>query len=89
MGDTSWAAALARIEEYYDEVPRAVTTTEEVGPFTLFVAEEGTGWQYYARPRLHGTRPFTPADLKVRATRGLRPALNEIMSPRGEACVHS
>ena len=60
MGDTSSGAALARIEEYYDEVPRAVTTTEEVGPFTLFVAEAGTGWQYYARPRLHGAAPFTP-----------------------------
>ena len=45
---------LDRVEDYYDEVPRAVTTVEEVGPFTLFVAEEGTGWQFYARPRRSG-----------------------------------
>ena len=50
---------LARIEAYYDCVPRAVATTEEVGPFTLFIPEEGTGWQFYARPRLHGTHAFT------------------------------
>lgn len=52
-------ATLARIEAYYDEVPRAVAATEEVGPFTLFLAEEGTGWQFYARPRLHGSGRFT------------------------------
>ncbi|WP_353354063.1 GNAT family N-acetyltransferase [Intrasporangium sp. DVR] len=51
---------LERIEEYYDLVPRAVATTEEVGPFTLFVPEDGTGWHFYARPRLHGTHAFTP-----------------------------
>src|SRR5690349_24321573 len=51
---------LDRIEAYYDCVPRAVATLEEVGPFTIFVAEEGTGWQFYARPRLGGTAGFTP-----------------------------
>ena len=51
----------ARIEEYYDLVPRAAATTEEVGPFTLFVPEEGTGWHFYARPRLHGSSTFTAA----------------------------
>ncbi|WP_374971069.1 GNAT family N-acetyltransferase [Terrabacter sp. BE26] len=54
---------LDRIEAYYDCVPRAVSTTEEVGPFTLFVAEEGTGWQFYARPRRGGTAAFTPEDV--------------------------
>ncbi|WP_353509094.1 GNAT family N-acetyltransferase [Intrasporangium sp.] len=49
----------ARIEAYYDLVPRAAATTEEVGPFTLFVPEEGTGWHFYARPRLHGSATFT------------------------------
>jgi ribosomal protein S18 acetylase RimI-like enzyme len=56
-------ARLDRIEAYYDCVPRAVATTEEVGPFTLFVAEEGTGWQFYARPSLGGTAAFTPQDV--------------------------
>ena len=54
---------LDRIEHYYDCVPRAVTTTEEVGPFTLFVADEGTGWQFYARPRLGGAT-FTADDVR-------------------------
>ena len=55
---------LDRIEAYYDCVPRAVTTTAGVGPFTLFVAEEGTGWQFYARPRLGGGSVFTDEDVR-------------------------
>ncbi len=43
---------LAEIERYYDAVPRPVASTEEVGPFTLFVADHDIGWQFYARPRL-------------------------------------
>src|SRR5690349_22193825 len=54
---------LDRIEAYYDCVPRAVATLEEVGPFTLFVADEGTGWQFYARPRLGARHTFTPDDV--------------------------
>jgi ribosomal protein S18 acetylase RimI-like enzyme len=57
-------ALLAAIESYYDAVPRPVARTEEVGPFTLFVAEEGTGWQFYARPRLGGTDDFTADDVR-------------------------
>lgn len=55
---------LERVERYYDLVPRAVATTEEVGPFTLFVPEEGTGWQFYARPRRSGSATFTPATVE-------------------------
>ena len=51
---------LDAIETYYDTVPRAAATTEEVGPFTLFLAEEGTGWDFYARPGSAGTRPSRP-----------------------------
>jgi ribosomal protein S18 acetylase RimI-like enzyme len=54
---------LDRIEGYYDCVPRAVAAVETVGPFTLFVAEDGTGWQFYARPRLDGRAAFTEADV--------------------------
>jgi ribosomal protein S18 acetylase RimI-like enzyme len=43
---------LDAIEQCYDAIPRGASNTEEVGPFTLFIAAEGTGWQYYARPRL-------------------------------------
>jgi ribosomal protein S18 acetylase RimI-like enzyme len=55
---------LDRIETYYDTVPRAAATTEEVGPFTLFLAEEGVGWQFYARPRLGGDDVFTADDVR-------------------------
>jgi ribosomal protein S18 acetylase RimI-like enzyme len=55
---------LDAIEAYYDTVPRAAGTTEEVGPFTLFLADEGTGWQFYARPRLGGDGPFTAEDVR-------------------------
>ncbi len=55
---------LDAIEAYYDTVPRAAGTTEEVGPFTLFLAEEGTGWQFYARPRLGGDATFTADDVR-------------------------
>jgi ribosomal protein S18 acetylase RimI-like enzyme len=56
-------ARLDRIEAYYDCVPRAVASVEQVGPFTLFVAEPGTGWQFYARPRLGGRDVFTAEDV--------------------------
>ncbi len=55
---------LDAIEAYYDTVPRAAATTEEVGPFTLFLAQEGTGWQFYARPRLGGEDRFTAHDVR-------------------------
>jgi ribosomal protein S18 acetylase RimI-like enzyme len=55
---------LDAIEAYYDTVPRAAGTTEEVGPFTLFLADEGTGWQFYARPRLGGGDAFTAEDVR-------------------------
>ena len=57
-------ARLDRIEAYYDCVPRAVATVEQVGPLTLFVADEGTGWQFYARPRLGGRSAFTAEDVR-------------------------
>ena len=48
---TTDAELLARIERYYDAAPRASATTEEVGPFTLFLRSDPRGWPYYARPR--------------------------------------
>lgn len=55
------ADLLTRIETYYDAVPRSAATTEEIGPFTLFVPT--VGWPYYARPRLGVTGPFTIEDV--------------------------
>jgi ribosomal protein S18 acetylase RimI-like enzyme len=58
MGPMSASAGLIdAIEVYYDAVPRAASTGEQVGPFTLFV---GRGpWGYYARPTLGTTTSFT------------------------------
>jgi ribosomal protein S18 acetylase RimI-like enzyme len=60
---------LSAIEAYYDAVPRAVSTVEEVGPLTLFLAEPGTGWQFYARPRLGLEADVTPDDVRRVLTR--------------------
>jgi ribosomal protein S18 acetylase RimI-like enzyme len=48
---TTDAELLGRIERYYDLAPRVTATTEEVGPFTLFLRSDPRGWPYYARPR--------------------------------------
>jgi ribosomal protein S18 acetylase RimI-like enzyme len=55
---------LDEIEIYYDTVARAVATTEEVGPFTLFLAEDDIDWQFYARPRLGCDEAFTADDVR-------------------------
>ena len=55
---------LTRIETYYDTVPRAVATVEEVGPFTLFLADPATGWRFYARPRLGAEPDVTAEDVR-------------------------
>jgi ribosomal protein S18 acetylase RimI-like enzyme len=55
---------LAEIERYYDAVPRPVATSEEVGPFTLFLASDGLGWEFYARPRLGLDQPVTADDVR-------------------------
>jgi ribosomal protein S18 acetylase RimI-like enzyme len=56
--------SLDTIERCYDAIPRVAGSTEEVGPFTLFVAAEGTGWQFYARPRLGLTDDLTADDVR-------------------------
>jgi len=60
------AGLIGAIEVYYDAVPRAASTVEHVGPFTLFV---GRGpWGYYARPTLGTTTAFTSGHVaEVRA----------------------
>ncbi|WP_405014439.1 GNAT family N-acetyltransferase [Kitasatospora sp. NBC_01539] len=45
------AAALDRIERFYDAVPRSAARAEDLGPLTLFVRED-EGMPYYARPGL-------------------------------------
>src|SRR6478609_9384231 len=55
---------LSVIERYYDTVPRVAATTEEIGPFTLFVADPDTSWQFYARPRLGLAGDVTADDVR-------------------------
>ena len=58
------ADELTVIERYYDTVPRVAATTEEIGPFTLFVATPEVSWQFYARPRLGLTEDITVDDVR-------------------------
>lgn len=55
---------LLTLERYYDTVPRSVATTEECGPFTIFVPGEVTRWTFYARPRLGLTADITADDVR-------------------------
>jgi GNAT superfamily N-acetyltransferase len=71
------------IERYYDAVPRPVATTEEVGPFTLFLAHEGIGWDFYARPRLGLDQPVTAQDVRRLFDRQV-----ELGRPRNIEWVH-
>jgi ribosomal protein S18 acetylase RimI-like enzyme len=54
-------ALLQRIEGFYDLVPRASAHTEQLGPFTLFVADYG--WPFYARPRIGARDAATTTDV--------------------------
>ncbi|WP_282204462.1 hypothetical protein [Kitasatospora fiedleri] len=73
---------LARLETYYDAVPRFSATTEEHGPFTLFV-RTGQGWHYYGRPTPGGPGVFTAEDVeRVRARQ------REIGAPESFEWVH-
>ena len=74
---------LTRIEHYYDTVPRVAAETEEIGPFTLFVAGEGTSWQFYARPRLGLTADITADDVRRVVARQ-----DELGVPRAIEWVH-
>ncbi|WP_367140817.1 GNAT family N-acetyltransferase [Streptomyces sp. STD57] len=57
----------ARIEQYYDAVPRSGARAEDFGPLTLFV-REGRGWPFYARPALGWSGPVSAGDVaRVRA----------------------
>ncbi|MFC4020235.1 GNAT family N-acetyltransferase [Micromonospora sp. GCM10011542] len=52
----------ARLERFYDSVPRDGARAEEYGGLVLFV-REGAGWPFYARPRLDATAPASLADI--------------------------
>lgn len=74
---------LQTLEVYYDAAPRPTATTEEVGPFTLFVSTGQTRWPYYARPRLGVAHDFTAADVDE-----LRSRQRELGVPESLEWVH-
>jgi ribosomal protein S18 acetylase RimI-like enzyme len=71
----------ARLERFYDAVPRDAAVTEEIGGFVLFV-REGAGWPYYARPRLGGETP-SAADVTA-----VRQRQRELGAPEAFEWVH-
>jgi ribosomal protein S18 acetylase RimI-like enzyme len=74
---------LAMLETYYDAAPRPSATTEEVGPFTLFLRAHADGWPYYARPRLGLTDEITADDVVAVRTRQ-----RELGAPESLEWVH-
>jgi N-acetylglutamate synthase-like GNAT family acetyltransferase len=60
-------ALLARLEQFYDAVPRPGARTEDLGPFTLFISLGD--WSFYARPRLGLVGEIDPADVAAMRTR--------------------
>jgi ribosomal protein S18 acetylase RimI-like enzyme len=55
----------ARLERYYDGVPRTAARAEDFGSLTLFVRNDPAGYPYYGRPTLGGTEPVTPTDVQA------------------------
>lgn len=53
---------LARIEAFYDAVPRQLAHVEQVGPLVLFNPGDASSWPYYVRPAL-GAVDVTAADV--------------------------
>jgi ribosomal protein S18 acetylase RimI-like enzyme len=74
---------LSTLETYYDAAPRPTATTEEVGPFTVFLQTEDDGWPFYARPTLGDQAPVTRAQVEV-----VRRRLREIGVPEHIEWVH-
>lgn len=50
---------LSTLETYYDDAPRPLARTEQVGPFTLFLHDDPEGWPFYARPTRGHDGPFS------------------------------
>src|SRR5262245_17940301 len=66
----------ARIERFYDAVPRDVARAETYGSLVLFV-RAAPGWPFYARPRLDATEPPSAADIMAVRARQLDLGLPE------------
>jgi ribosomal protein S18 acetylase RimI-like enzyme len=56
---------LSTLETYYDAAPGPMATTEEVGPFTIFLQSTEGGWPLYARPNLGNQAPITRVQVEA------------------------
>lgn len=74
---------LSTLEAYYDAAPRATATTEEVGPFTLFLRSSDEGWPFYARPSLGYDGPVS-----ARQVAAVRERQHELGVPQNLEWVH-
>lgn len=74
---------LSTLETYYDAAPRPMATTEELGPFTLFLRAGKEGWPYYARPMLGYDGPVTAAQVEA-----VRKRQRELEVPESFEWVH-
>ncbi|MCU0680934.1 MAG: GNAT family N-acetyltransferase [Polyangiaceae bacterium] len=75
------AALFARLEAFYDAVPRDRAGVERLGPFAIFVPD-GPGLPLYARPQL-GSRGATAADVEA-----VRARQRELDLPEAFEWVH-
>jgi ribosomal protein S18 acetylase RimI-like enzyme len=55
---------IERIDAFCDAVPRRQARGDERGPLVIFVPT-GSGWPYYARPKLGPRPPVTAADIRA------------------------
>ena len=74
---------LTTLETYYDAAPRPMATTEEIGPFTLFLRSDDDGWPFYARPTLGNDGPFTAGHVDL-----VRERQRELKVPEAFEWVH-
>nr|WP_241562977.1 GNAT family N-acetyltransferase [Micromonospora costi] len=71
-----------RLERFYDAVPRDAARVEEHGGLVLFV-RDGSGFPYYARPRLDAAAPPSLADVAA-----VRERQRELGVPEAFEWVH-
>jgi ribosomal protein S18 acetylase RimI-like enzyme len=76
---------LTTLERYYDTAPRASATTEQVGPFTLFLRADEDSYPYYARPRLG---LLASEELTADEVRRVRERQREVGAPETFEWVH-
>jgi ribosomal protein S18 acetylase RimI-like enzyme len=74
---------LSTLEAYYDAALRPLATTEQVGPFTLFLRDDEEGWPFYARPSLGHDATFTHGDVAA-----VRARQRELGEPESLEWVH-